>query len=127
MKRVLLLLFAVCFVASVLGQNAEAYRVKAEQGGASTQYQLGGYYFKGDGVVMNKYKAVMWITKAAQQGHVGAQFSLGYCYASGSGVPVNKYKAAEWYQKAAAKGYAPAQTCLGTWNELRAFAGILDD
>ena len=112
MKRVLLLVFAVCFVASVLGQNAEAYRVKAEEGDAVAQYNLGVCYDNGYGVPMNKTKAVEWYQKAAEQGYAKAQCNLGSCYCEGEGVPMNRAKAVELWKKAAAQGNVRAKQVL---------------
>ena len=54
-------------------------------------------YENGEGVAMDKKKAVEWYTKAAEQGCSNAQFNLGGFYAHGQGVAMDKEKAVEWY------------------------------
>jgi len=70
--------------------DAEAvrwFRLAAEQGGATAQYNLGLMYGDGEGVLEDKAEAVRWYRLAGEQGHVTAQFNLGVPYANGAGVP----------------------------------------
>lgn len=53
-------------------QTFKAYKAKAEQGYAQAQGSLGVCYYEGDGVAMNKTKAVEWFQKAAEQGYAEA-------------------------------------------------------
>lgn len=54
-------------------QTFKAYKAKAEQGYAQAQGSLGVCYYEGDGVAMNKTKAVEWFQKAAEQGCIQAK------------------------------------------------------
>ncbi|MCX8627214.1 sel1 repeat family protein, partial [Gilliamella sp. B3976] len=49
------------------------------------QYNLGLMYDEGDGVDVNKEKAIYWYTKAAEQGGREAQNNLGALYQQGDG------------------------------------------
>ena len=60
--------------------------LKAVDGDAEAQYNLGKSYANGQGVSKSHVKAVKWYTKAAEQGLAKAQNSLGYCYNNGLGV-----------------------------------------
>ena len=77
-------------------------------------YKTGGKYYNGQGVAMDKTKAVEYFTQAAEAGHVEAQYLLGQCYRYGVGVSVNYKKAREWYEKAAAQGHIGARNRLRT-------------
>lgn len=85
----------------------------AELGHAKAQYHLGSFYSDGEGVAMDKAKAVCWYEKAAERGHASAQFNLGICYSLGEGVTADEAKAVYWYEKAAQQGVAVAQYNLG--------------
>ena len=89
------------------------FRVHAEQGLASAQYNLGLMYAKGQGVTENDAEAVEWFRKAAEQGDASAQYNLGVMYAKGQGVPENDAEAVKWYRLAAEQGDAKAQNSLG--------------
>jgi len=88
-------------------------RVRAEQGYAKAQSNLGVMYNKGLGVPQNYKEAVKWYTKAAEQGLALAQFNLGFMYAKGQGVLQDYKKAVKWYTKSAEQGDATAQYNLG--------------
>ena len=62
------------------------YRLAAEQGDASAQYNLGGMYANGEGVLKDEAEAVRWYRMAANQGNASAQYNLGAMYANGRGV-----------------------------------------
>ncbi len=49
------------------------YRMAAEQGNASAQYNLGAMYGKGQGVPQDYILAHMWLTLAAAQGNEGGK------------------------------------------------------
>lgn len=91
---------------------AEIYKA-AEQGDAEAQYNLGLFYYKGNGVAQNYAEAVKWWEKAAKQEYAKAQWSLGDCYFLGKGVTQNYTQAIYWQQKAAEQGDANAQCNLG--------------
>ena len=85
----------------------------AEQGDASSQFNLGLMYEVGEGVPEDYKTAVKWWTLAAKQGRASAQFNLGFMYANGWGVLQDYKTAVKWYTLAAEQGYASAQTNLG--------------
>jgi hypothetical protein len=87
--------------------DAEAvrwYRLAAEQGNASAQYNLGNMYDSGEGVPENDAEAVRWYRLAAEQGLSAAQLNLGYSYANGEGVQQNNVRAYVWWSAGAAQG-----------------------
>ncbi|MDR2869348.1 MAG: hypothetical protein LBV04_02760 [Deferribacteraceae bacterium] len=115
MKRFILLALAFCMIC--VTQNAysimQADLVKAEQGDAHAQNNLGNMYYQGKGVPQNYAKAMEWYTKAAVQGYAHAQNNLGTMYGDGTGVSQDYAKAVGWYTKAAEQGNAAAQKNLG--------------
>ena len=88
----------------------------AEQGNASTQFNLGLMYNKGQGVKQDDVEAVKWYRQAAEQGYVKAQFILGGLYLLGKGVQVNKSLAKEWFGKACDNGYQDSCEYYGKLN-----------
>ena len=94
-------------------------RVKAEQGNAEAQHNLGVMYEKGLGVAKDDVQAVQWYRKAADQGHAEAQYNLGFMYAQGRGVAQDYAQAVQWYRKAADQGLVQAQINLGGMYEQR--------
>lgn len=88
-------------------------KIKAEQGDADEQYELGCMYAEGEGVPQDYAEAAKWFQKAAEQGDAGAQYSLAKMYRKGQGVEKNDKEAAKWFRKAAEKGLAKAQWELG--------------
>ena len=89
------------------------YKLAADQGHASAQYNLGLMYATGQGVPQDYKEALRWYKLAADQGHASAQYNLGYMYDSGDGVPKDAVQAVSWYRKAAEQGLASAQSNLG--------------
>ncbi|MCK5166537.1 MAG: sel1 repeat family protein [Rhodospirillaceae bacterium] len=86
----------------------------AESGDMKSQYQLGGYYERGEGVAPNPAASAFWYKKAAEQGYVPAQFSLGKAYEIGTGIKQDFFSASKWYRLAASFGNHPdAQFNLG--------------
>ena len=74
--------------ANMQGNFKTAHRIfmsLAEQGNASTQYNLGGRYSNGQGVPQDYKQAISWYHKAAVQGDASAQYSLGVIYDKGRG------------------------------------------
>ena len=52
-------------------------RAKAENGDAQSQFNLGSWYAKGEGVAKDYVEAVKWYRKAAEQNSAEAQDALG--------------------------------------------------
>ncbi len=80
------------------------YRLAAEQGNASAQFNLGLRYDNGQGVPQDYKEAVKWYRLAAEQGLAPAQSNLGLMYDNGEGVPQDYIIAYMWYNLAAANG-----------------------
>jgi len=79
--------------------------VKANQGIARAQYNLGVLYVNGEGVRQDKVKAREWYEQAAVQGHVRAYYNLGVMYINGEGGGLQNMKTAkEWFGKACDRG-----------------------
>lgn len=88
-------------------------RARADAGEANAQLNMGGLYFKGQGVAQDYAEAAKWFLLAAQQGQAQAQFNLGMMYATGQGVAQNHDESVQWYRRAADQGLAVAQLNLG--------------
>ena len=93
-------------------QNYQAaftiFKELAEQGNASSQFNLGLMYKQGKGVSQDYHQAVKWYQKAAEQGHAKAQFHLGAMYILGQGVRQNDASAKIWFGKACDNGHQDA-------------------
>ena len=63
--------------------------------------------------MINQWRQVYWLSKAAEQGNGGAQFFLGILYRDGYGVPRDDVVAMEWFMKAAKQNITAAQTQIG--------------
>ena len=85
------------------------YRLAAEQGVATAQYNLGFMYDNGRGVLKDDAEAVRWYRLAAEQGYAAAQFNLGVMYAAGVGVLKDSVLAHMWSNTAGANGNASAR------------------
>jgi TPR repeat protein len=91
---------------------AGAARIKAEEGDAKAQCDIGRMYYHGQGVQQNYAEALRWYRKAADQGDTKAQYGVGYMYYYGQAVQQDYAEAFLWYNKAAEQGYAKAQVNL---------------
>lgn len=99
--------------APVAAPPASVPHVRAQQGDAEAQLQLGMRYAEGDGVIQNDKEAAKWFALAAKQGLAEGQYQYGLALLQGRGV-VQDYKAAfSWIEKPALRGYAKAQYSLG--------------
>ncbi len=63
------------------------FRLAAEQGDSTAQYNLGVMHYYGQGVPQDFREAVKWYRKSAEQGLSEAQHNLGVSYDDGQGVP----------------------------------------
>ncbi|MFK5041791.1 tetratricopeptide repeat protein, partial [Glaesserella parasuis] len=90
-------------------QNYQAafpiFKEFAEQGDASSQFNLGLMFSNGDGVSQDYHQAAKWYQKAAEQGYAKAQAMLGGMYGLGQGVRQNGAAAKMWIGKACDNGY----------------------
>jgi hypothetical protein len=91
----------------------QACRVKAEQGDAKSQYELGRMYFYGLGVPKDLTAWVEWCRKAAEQGYAVPETQLGNTYYYGWGVDRDFDAALLWYHKAADQGDPAAEKDIG--------------
>jgi hypothetical protein len=84
------------------------YRLSAEQGIASAQYNLGFMYSNGQGVPQDYKEAVKWYRLSAEQGHAFAQSNLGQMYLKGLGVPQDYVLAHMWFNLSSSQGITTA-------------------
>jgi TPR repeat protein len=96
-----------------LGNIFKDHLIKAQQGDANAQLQVGLRYDWGEGVGKDVNQAATWYQKSAVQGLANAQFLLGDCYAKGEGVAKNDTQSVSWYRKAAEQGHGMSQYNLG--------------
>jgi len=72
-------------------QDLKSIKLKANNGDAQAQFELGmiydnGYFSHGQGVLQNTTEAAKWYRLAADNGHATAQYNLGWMYYDGHGV-----------------------------------------
>ena len=84
-------------------QAVKWYRLAADQGDASAQFNLGLVYRTGQGVPQDDAQAVKWYRLAADQGDASAQFNLGNTYDIGRGVPQDYVQAHKWFNLSASR------------------------
>ena len=104
------------FTAYKSGDYATALRnwtPLAEQGHATSQFNLGLMYRNEQGVPKDDKTAMKWYRLAAEQGYADAQYSVGVLYDNGQGVPEDDKTAVKWYKLAAEQGQQSAQNNLG--------------
>ena len=103
------------------------YRLAAQQGDVSAQFNVGVMYGMGQGVVRDYAEAAKWTRLAAEQGNASAQYNLGVTYNNGQGVLQDYAEAVKWYRLAAQQDHASAQNNLGfmyhSWYNLSAAKG----
>lgn len=85
-------------------QQAEALRIRAEEGDSEAQYEMGWRQAIGMGLALNDSEALRWLRLAAEQGHRLAQNNLGARYATGDGMERNAAEAYFWFCQAAKRG-----------------------
>lgn len=96
-----------------LAEEARVCRVRAEQGDARAQSDLGNMYYYGRGVPQDYVEAARLYGEAADQGDAKAEEGLAVLYYHGQGVPQNNAESVRWYRKAADQGYAKAEYGIG--------------
>ncbi len=100
-----------------LTEEARAYRVRAEQGDAEAESNLGYMYARGQGVPQDFDEALRWRRKAADQSNADSEDGLGYMYSQGLGVPQDYIEALRWYRKAADQGDADGENAVALMYE----------
>ncbi len=93
--------------------SASPPHLRAEQGDAEAQLQMGMRYAEGDGVIQNDKEAARWFALAARQGLAEAQYQYGLALLHGKGVVQDYQSAFRWIEQPAQRGYARAQFTLG--------------
>ena len=88
-------------------------RVKAEQGYAEAQYNLGQMYSIGKKVPRDYKESLKWHKLAAEQGNDKSQHTLGVMYHKGQGVPQNFKESVKWYRKSSNQGNSKSHYLLG--------------
>lgn len=118
MKKLFVVLLALCLPAWSFGQNVERQR-KAEAGDASEQYYMAHCYQYGwDGAPEDAAQYAIWLEKAAASGEPGAQYDLSQLYKYGAySVPQDDAEYLRWAKKSANNGYTPACYNLGLYYE----------
>ncbi|MCQ2372707.1 MAG: sel1 repeat family protein [Phascolarctobacterium sp.] len=81
------------------------FKMAAELGHISAQYELGYCYKEGCGVERNIDEAVKWYRMVAEQGMAEAQYELAELYAQGREIEKNIIETQKWYKAAAEQGY----------------------
>ena len=97
-------------------KGAESARwlfMAANGGHAISQYNMGFFLEKGDGISKDETGAAQWYQRAAEQGYAEAQHNLGLMLLNGTGVSKNELDAVKWFHRAAEQGYPAAQYNLG--------------
>ena len=77
--------------------------LRANQGDAVAQNNLGVMYRDGQGVALDYAQALIWFRKAADQGDAVAQNNLGGIYYEGQGVLQDFVRAHMWFNLAASR------------------------
>jgi TPR repeat protein/uncharacterized membrane protein YhaH (DUF805 family) len=95
-----------------IAESIRLSRLLAEQGNADAQYDIGQFYYFGEGVTKDYSEAIKWYRLAAAQGHTGAETNLGVMYEKGLVVTQNYAESLKWYRLAAAQGGPYAQNNL---------------
>lgn len=98
--------------------NIKSLQLKAQQGDAHAQYQIGHLYTRGEGVPLDYSLAADYLEKATHRGHSDAQFLLGALYQQGKGVAADYERAVGLYRKAAEQGHTLAQFNLAYCYEI---------
>jgi TPR repeat protein len=94
------------------------YKLAADQGYHTAQYNLGNMYATGHGVNRSATLAFKFYKLCAEQGDAQAQFNVGTYYANSTGVEQSFTEAREWWTKSAAQGYENAIKYLKQLDEM---------
>lgn len=117
MKRIFIWGILLFMSTSIFAQYYETL-IRANNGDADAQVQMGLYYINGnEGVQKNSEEAFKWFKKAAINGDAAGQHYLGICYAYGEGTIQDFYQARQWFEKASQKSYLPSTFELGKFYE----------
>jgi hypothetical protein len=93
-------------------EAVESYRIAAERGHVSSQFNLGMMYSAGEGVERDAAESVKWFRMAADQGNGAARVNLAVAYACGEGVPKDLKEAVAQFRRAFERIGDSAWYCL---------------
>jgi len=107
MRLLILILSIACInliAKEITVEQINEWRIKAQQGDAVSQNNLGVVYSKGIQVPKDEVEGMQWYRKSAEQGFEIGQFNLGQCYDKGQGILKDQVEAAKWFRRAAEQG-----------------------
>jgi TPR repeat protein len=87
--------------------------LKANEGDAPAQHELGLRHLSGKGFSPDSTKAAYWLQKAATQNYILAHYNLGVLYHNGWGVPWNPFEAYRHFSRAAEQRLPEAEFVVG--------------
>jgi len=96
-----------------LADQAHTAQLRANQGDANGEYDLGRMYLWGRGLPQDYAQADYWYHKAADQGLAKANYAIGELYYYGDGLDQSDSDALVWYHKAADQGDVTALDAIG--------------
>ncbi len=96
-----------------LADEAHTAQLRANQGDANGEYELGQMHLWGRGVPQDYAQADYWYHKAADQGLAKANYAIGDLYYYGDGLDQSDSDALAWYHKAADQGDVTALDAIG--------------
>lgn len=97
-------LLALLVVTAAVAEPPTDLLAAAEDGDSAAQTQLGGAYYRGDGLARDPIAAFTWWQRAAEQGDTAAQRGLAVLYYNGEGTPQDLVQALKWALLAATGG-----------------------
>jgi TPR repeat protein len=95
------------------GQAAAVFLKCSEMGHIRCTSALGQMYDQGDGVPLDRIRAVWYLTRAANGGNRGAEYEIGVYWEEGEVLPLDQKKAMEWYMKSAQQGFPQGERRIG--------------
>lgn len=78
--------------------------IRAQQGVAADQNEVGGWYYRGRHVERNYETALQWWSRAAQQGNALAIGNMALCYQTGNGTEADSVRAVQLYDRSLRTG-----------------------
>lgn len=94
------------------GDYATAYEqwlVRAEEGSAQAQFNLGLLFAHGKGREVDLEQAAAWYLRSAESGFPRGQYAIAEIYESGSGVEQDFVQARKWFKLAGKQKYEDAR------------------
>ncbi len=114
--RVLIAGFVLIFAQGCMGDTEHmsiaSLRMRAAQGDAAAQVELGELYYRGEKVKKDYKRSAYWYHEAAKQGYAAGEHAMGWMYHQGRGVAKNSKDAVRFYRRAAAQGDQNAKQWL---------------